>query len=136
VWSALQESDCSNAGSSAVAGTGTFHQDSVSAALASLLVRVVCCARLWFNHSSLHAVFVRASARGLNRKFIASCIQVMMSLVYSSVDASTRQSAFSLDSSDAERPDRAFSFPLFHAVFSLGSMCVRASFLPCFFVTV
>ena len=46
----------------------------------------------------------------------------MISLVYSSMDASTSQSAFSLDSNDAERSSRPFSVPLFHAVFSLGSM--------------
>ncbi len=38
VWSALQESDCSSTGAT-VTGTGSFHQDSVSAAVASLLVR-------------------------------------------------------------------------------------------------
>jgi hypothetical protein len=46
----------------------------------------------------------------------------MISLVYSSMDASTRQSAFSLDSSESERSIGAFSYPLFHVVFSLGSM--------------
>ena len=38
VWSALEESDCSSAGSTA-ASTGSFRQDSISASVASLLVR-------------------------------------------------------------------------------------------------
>lgn len=49
MWSALQESDCSNAGTSVVAGAGTFHQDSVSAAVASLLVRAVLHVCIWLN---------------------------------------------------------------------------------------
>jgi hypothetical protein len=40
VWSALQESDCTAAAASA-APLGYFHQDSVSAAVASLLVRLL-----------------------------------------------------------------------------------------------
>jgi predicted Kef-type K+ transport protein len=46
----------------------------------------------------------------------------MISLVYASMDASTHQSALSLDSSGSERAVRAFSYPLFHIVFCLGSM--------------
>ena len=46
----------------------------------------------------------------------------MVSLVYSSMDASTNQSAFSFDVSERERSIPAFSYPLFHTVFSLGSM--------------
>ncbi len=40
VWSALQESDCTAAAASA-AELGHFHQDSISAAVASLLVRLL-----------------------------------------------------------------------------------------------
>lgn len=42
--------------------------------------------------------------------------------MYSSMDASTRQSAFSLDGGENERSIGTFSYPLFHFVFSLGSM--------------
>jgi hypothetical protein len=46
----------------------------------------------------------------------------MISLVYSSMDASTHQSSFSFDVSEADRSVSQFSYPLFHTVFSLGSM--------------
>ena len=46
----------------------------------------------------------------------------MISLVYSSMDASTRQSAFSFDVAEVERSAPAFSYPIFHTVFSFGSM--------------
>jgi hypothetical protein len=46
----------------------------------------------------------------------------MVSLVYSSMDASTHQSAFSFDVSEADRAVSTFSCPLFHTVFSLGSL--------------
>jgi hypothetical protein len=110
IWSALQESDCSSAGAPAT-GADNFHQDSVSATVASLLVRFKEMLRIYF-------------ARQLpsTPSCVTSSAQVMISLVYSSMDASTRQSAFSFDSSEGDHAVSAFSYPLFHAVFCLGSM--------------
>jgi hypothetical protein len=101
IWSALHESDCSTAGA-ADTSTVSFHQDSVSATVASLLVR------------SKH--------RLPSPSFVTPCAQVMMSLVYSSMDASTHQSTFSFDSTENDHAVGVFSYPLFHAVFCLGSM--------------
>ena len=67
-------------------------------------------------------MFIVAFVQPLPSSRFTYIAQVMMSLVYSSMDASTRQSAFSFDSSESDRSESTFSFPLFHAVFSLGSM--------------